>query len=339
MKFITSLLSITALASSAAATKQTTVTILEFGKGGTIHTATSNNNNAASITTTPAAMTSFWKAMHPSKNGKYSSHGYAGMAVVPDLFTKADLGVIVGLGGNVAGHLDSMPTAMALLSGNTDSEDGVVGQVKISGHVSNTLVKGISSSPKAKSAAVVTDKDDFGRRLSSSTTANEAGSLEAVSLQVMDDVDANEADDQLRQLIQRLKDEADASGKTVVLHLVVETNVPESVVSASRRRLNEDEEDGGSQDQNQEGEENNNENNNNDENGNNQNQQQDGENGYTTQYAYNYKTMYEIQTFNIITWTAVGLVVIVFMVMGAFIGMPLYPDTLLFGFSTKIGSD
>mmetsp|Transcript_15232 Transcript_15232/g.23041 ORF Transcript_15232/g.23041 Transcript_15232/m.23041 type:complete len:340 (+) Transcript_15232:67-1086(+) len=339
MKFITSLLSITALASSAAATKQTTVTILEFGKGGTIHTATSNNNNAASITTTPAAMTSFWKAMHPSKNGKYSSHGYAGMAVVPDLFTKADLGVIVGLGGNVAGHLDSMPTAMALLSGNTDSEDGVVGQVKISGHVSNTLVKGISSSPKAKSAAVVTDKDDFGRRLSSSTTANEAGSLEAVSLQVMDDGDAKEADDQLRKLIQRLKDEADASGKTVVLHLVVETNVPESVVSASRRRLNEDEEDGGSQDQNQEGEENNNENNNNDENGNNQNQQQDGENGYTTQYAYNYKTMYEIQTFNIITWTAVGLVVIVFMVMGAFIGMPLYPDTLLFGFSTKIGSD
>ncbi|KAK1745266.1 hypothetical protein QTG54_004557 [Skeletonema marinoi] len=205
MKFITSLLSITALASSAAATKQTTVTILEFGKGGTIHTAT-NNNNAASITTTPAAMTSFWKAMHPSKNGKYSSHGYAGMAVVPDLFTKADLGVIVGLGGNVAGHLDSMPTAMALLSGNTE-DDGVVGQVKISGHVSNTLVKGISSS------------HDFGRHLSSSTTANEAGSLEAVSLQVMDDGDAKEADDQLRKLIQRLKDEADASGKTIVLHL------------------------------------------------------------------------------------------------------------------------
>uniref|UniRef100_A0A7S0XNK9 Uncharacterized protein n=1 Tax=Skeletonema marinoi TaxID=267567 RepID=A0A7S0XNK9_9STRA len=271
-------------------------------------------------------MTSFWKAMHPSKNGKYSSHGYAGMAVVPDLFTKADLGVIVGLGGNVAGHLDSMPTAMALLSGNTE-DDGVVGQVKISGHVSNTLVKGISSS------------HDFGRHLSSSTTANEAGSLEAVSLQVMDDGDAKEADDQLRQLIQRLKDEADASGKTIVVHLVVETNVPESVVSASRRRLNEDEEDGGSQDQDQEGEENNNENNNNDQDGNNQNQQQDGENGYTTQYAYNYKTMYEIQTFNIITWTAVGLVVIVFMVMGAFIGMPLYPDTLLFGFSTKIGSD
>ena len=80
---------------------------------------------------------------------------------------------------------------------------------------------------------------------------------------------------------------------------------------------------------------------NNQNNNNGQNQYQNGENyGYSSSsYSYNYKTMYEIQTFNIITWTAVGLVVIVFMVMGAFIGMPLYPDTLLFGFSTKIGSD
>eukprot|EP00574_Skeletonema_japonicum_P004703 CAMPEP_0201726044 /NCGR_PEP_ID=MMETSP0593-20130828/9240_1 /ASSEMBLY_ACC=CAM_ASM_000672 /TAXON_ID=267983 /ORGANISM="Skeletonema japonicum, Strain CCMP2506" /LENGTH=318 /DNA_ID=CAMNT_0048217511 /DNA_START=115 /DNA_END=1071 /DNA_ORIENTATION=+ len=318
MKFITSLISITALASSALATKQTTVTILEFGKGGTIHTSANTiQNAAASITTTPAAMTSFWKAMHPTKDGKYSSHGYAGMSVVPDLFTKADLGVIVGLGGNVAGHLSekNMPTAMSLLN------NGGVGQVKISGHVANALVQGMSNTKKSAAAAVVvTDKDDFGRRLSTSTTANEAGSsLDAMSLQISNDIDAKEADDQLRQLIQRLKDEADSSDKTVVVHLVVETIVPDSVVAASssRRRLDEE----GDQNNNQEGDEN-----------------QDGENGYTT-YAYNYRTMYQIQTFNVITWTAVGLVVVVFMVMGSFIGMPLYPDTLLFGFSSKLGSD
>ena len=343
MKFIASLISITALAGSAAAaaTKQTTVTILEFGKGGTIHAAT-NSAAAASITTTPAAMTSFWKAMHPAKDGKYSSHGYAGMAVVPDLFTKADLGVIVGMGGNVATHLENtMPTAMALLSGNSDSSS--VGQVKISGHVSNQLIQGVVSEAK-KSDAVVTDKDDFGRRLSSSTT--EAGSsLDAMSLQVMDEADAQEADDQLRQLIQRLKAESEASGKTVVVHLVVETVVPESVVSASRRRLQEDEDNNNNNNNNNQNYQqnqnynnyNNNQNQQQDGENNNQNQQ-DGENGYTT-YVYNYKTMYEIQTFNVITWTAVGLVVIVFMVMGAFIGMPLYPDTLLFGFSSKIGSD
>ena len=50
--------------------------------------------------------------------------------------------------------------------------------------------------------------------------------------------------------------------------------------------------------------------------------------------------MYEIQTFNVITWTAVGLVVLLFMVMSAFIGMPLMPDTLLFGEAGKMaGSD
>ena len=293
--------------------------------------------------------------MHPSKNGKYSSHGYAGMSVVPDLFTKADVGVIVGLGGNVADYLESMPTAMALLSaGAADGGNGnTIGQIKISGHVANTLIKGVSS-PKAKSDAVVTDRDDFGRRLSSTSTADEAGSLfDAVSLQVLDGSDAKEADEQLRRLIQRLQDESAASDKTVVVHLVVETIVPESVVSANRRRLNEDEEGGeegeqnNSQDQDNQDEQNNsqdqdnNENNNNQNNNNGQNQYQNGENyGYSSSsYSYNYKTMYEIQTFNVITWTAVGLVVIVFMVMGAFIGMPLYPDTLLFGFSSKIGSD
>jgi len=332
MKFIASLISLTALAGSAAAAKQTTVTILEFGRGGTVHSAANNNNNAAatSITTTPAAMTSFWKAMHPSKNGKYSSHGYAGMSVVPDLFTKADMGVIVGLGGNVAEHLENMPTVMALLSGGGSNEDGVVGQVKISGHVTDSLIKGVTA-PNAKAAAVVTDKDDFGRRLSSSSTAE---SLDAVSLQVMDSADAKEADDQLRRLIQRLKDESSAAiDKTFVVHLVVETIVPESVVSADRRRLNENE-----GQQNNQQHQNNQQNQNQQQNQNGQNQQQNGENGYTN-YSYNYKSMYEIQTFNVITWTAVGLVVIVFMVMGAFIGMPLYPDTLLFGFSTKMGSD
>ena len=268
--------------------------------------------------------------MHPSKNGKYSSHGYAGMSVVPDLFTKADLGVIVALGGNVAEKLESMPTTMALVGATAAEEKSVVGQVKISGHVSNALVKGVVNTSNGKADAVVTDKNDFGRRLSSSSTADETGSLDAVSLQVMDGEDAKEADEQLRRLIQRLKDESEASDKTVVVHLVVETNVPESeVMSASSRRRLQDEDEEEENNEQQEGE-------NNDENNNNQNQE-DGGNSYT--YAYNYKTMYEIQTFNVISWTAVGLVTVVFMVMGAFIGMPLYPDTLLFGFSSKIGSD
>ena len=71
------------------------------------------------------------------------------------------------------------------------------------------------------------------------------------------------------------------------------------------------------------------ENNNNNQNANNQNQNSNS----------NYKSMYEIQTFNLYLWTAVGLFVIVFMVIGAFIDMPLMPDTLLFGETAKIGGD
>ena len=316
MKFIASLI---ALAGSAAAAKQTTVTILEFGKGGTVHAAANINNAAGTVTTTPDAMTSFWKAMHPSlsKDGKYSSHVYAGMSVVPDLFAKADMGVIVGLGGNVAEYLDQMPTTLALLSGsngNSAEKNAYIGQAKIAGHVTNTLIQGVST-PKITAAAAV------------KVTEN----------QVMNAADAKEADDQLRQLIQRIKEDVSsaANDKTVVVHLVIESVVPEMSVasSANRRRLQED-------NQNQQQGNNNNKN----QQGNNQNQQQNGQNynnnnnGGNSNYYYG-KTMYEIQTFNVITWTAVGLVVLIFMVIGAFIDMPLMPDTLLFGHSAKMGSD
>jgi hypothetical protein len=50
--------------------------------------------------------------------------------------------------------------------------------------------------------------------------------------------------------------------------------------------------------------------------------------------------MNEIQSFNLYLWTSVGLFVIVYMVMAAFIDMPLFPDTLLFGeIGVKSGSD
>lgn len=91
----------------------------------------------------------------------------------------------------------------------------------------------------------------------------------------------------------KLKKEAAAKGKTVVVHIVMDS---------TRRRLEEN---------NQEGENQNNNNNNG--------------------YAYNYRTMYEIQNFNLFLWTAVGLSVLLFMVIAAFIDMPLMPDTLLYG--------
>ena len=111
---------------------------------------------------------------------------------------------------------------------------------------------------------------------------------------------AVEADEQLGRMLKTLKKEASANKKTVVVHLVVEEE--------GRRRLNEDED-------NREGEgEQNNQNSN-----------------------YGEKTMYEIQTFNLYLWTSVGLVVLVSWVIGAFIAMPLMPDTLLHAETAKMG--
>jgi hypothetical protein len=50
-----------------------------------------------------------------------------------------------------------------------------------------------------------------------------------------------------------------------------------------------------------------------------------------------FKTMFQIQYFNVVLWTSVGLVVVLFFVIYLMIDMPLEADTLLFGESAKIG--
>jgi hypothetical protein len=85
----------------------------------------------------------------------------------------------------------------------------------------------------------------------------------------------------------------------------------------------------------------------------NQNDEQDANGDANGQYnnAYNgygyyndngewvtpFKTMFQIQYFNIVLWTSVTLVVTVFFVIYLVVNMPLEADTLLFGESAKIG--
>jgi hypothetical protein len=49
-----------------------------------------------------------------------------------------------------------------------------------------------------------------------------------------------------------------------------------------------------------------------------------------------YKTMFQIQYFNIVLWTAVGLTVVLFFSVYLMMNMPLMADTLLFGESAKM---
>ena len=52
-----------------------------------------------------------------------------------------------------------------------------------------------------------------------------------------------------------------------------------------------------------------------------------------------YKTMFQIQYFNVVTWTAIGLALILIFCFFLMVYMPLEPDTLLFGESAKIVGD
>mmetsp|Transcript_13573 Transcript_13573/g.29514 ORF Transcript_13573/g.29514 Transcript_13573/m.29514 type:complete len:291 (+) Transcript_13573:58-930(+) len=284
-------LGLTALAASTSAVSaETTIAILEFGPGGAVHRTTSTFTESNS-----AAIASFWNTLHrPSKRSSMSKH--AGMSVVPDLFTSADAGIVIGLKGE---SLESMPIAASLLDAGA-SVDNVVGHVHVRGQVGAALMKRAASS---KEDVAVIAKEDIGRRLQSTAETAARGAqkgMEALSLAVDSDEAAAVADEQLGRMLETLKKEAMANGKTVIVHLVVE--------EPTRRRLED-----------------------NNENGENQN---NNNNAYS-----NEKSMYQIQTFNLYLWTAVGLFVIVYMVLSMFIAMPLFPDTLLFAEAAKIGSD
>jgi hypothetical protein len=165
-------------------------------------------------------------------------------------------------------------------------------------------------------------------------------------------------------LLQDLQEWAENSGRTVVLHLVVEEeggssrrrarSLPAAALASSsseqqaarkaskeeeeqqqqqpdrqqqhqRRRL-EDEKDG-------------------EQNANGDNKQYNGYYGYGYYNAYGewvtpYKTMFQIQYFNVVLWTSLGLVVSLLFVVYLMVYMPLEPDTLLFGESAKlVGSE
>ena len=300
-----------ALAASTSASAETTVVVLEYGPGGSVHRTTSS----ATAESSPAAVASFWNVLHgPSSSSSSSSSKrapsmgqHAGMSVVPDLFKRPDAGIVIGLR---VSSLESMPNAASLLlSEDVPPDNNVVGRLRLAGNVGAELVKLVV--PKDDDVEVVEVGGDAGRRLLSTAEAASQGTGGIVALSLVvdssDPENASSADEKLGRMLVALRDRTLANGMTVVLHLVVEGMETHPALATSRRL--------------QEGENANN-----------------ADNANT--YASYQKSMYEIQSFNLYLWTSVGLFVVVAMVMSAFIDMPLFPDTLLFGESGKMsGSD
>lgn len=248
-----------ALASADAATR---VAVIELGKSGTVRRTT-----ASEIDTSAEGVVSFWSALHGY--GRKLQH--AGMSVVPDLFSRPESGVVVGL-DNV--DLDNMPHLNALMT--KEGENGVVGHMEVPGHQSAAMLKHMNvDTVEASSFANAVQKH-----------SNEAG-ISGLKMGVTSD-NASEVDAQIAALV----NDASNSGKSVVLHLVID----EDDGAARRRRLarrlasgdegegegdneEENDKDGEEQDQN-----------------NNQNDDQDGEDGqqqqYNGYYGYGYYNAY-----------------------------------------------
>merc|ERR1711957_185233 len=97
---------VSALASSLvdAATR---VAVIELGASGTVRRTTASSREETSVD----GVASFWSALHGY--GRRLQH--AGMTVVPDLFSRPESGVVVGLTGSGV-DLDHMPTLNGLLT-------------------------------------------------------------------------------------------------------------------------------------------------------------------------------------------------------------------------------
>lgn len=327
------------LAALSAASAATSVAVLEFGtKRGSVRRTVSSDR----IDTTVAGVHSFLNALHRNRR----SLQHAGMPLVPDLFTRSDLGIVLALKGDGV-DLDKMPVVSGLLDEEIvakKKESAVVGHMEMEGSKCHALMNKVGDVKKATSPSEM---------ISTVKAQTEGKGLVGVETTV-DAASVEDIDKSVSELMLNLQEWAEASGKTIVLHLVVEeeggssrrrarslSSASSSAAASStaksasaaytpnerappRRRL--EDENNGEQDANAQGSYN-------------------GYYGYGYYNAYGewvtpYKTMFQIQYFNVVLWTALGLVAALIFVIYLMLYMPLEPDTLLFGESAKlVGSE
>lgn len=187
----------------------TKIAVLEFGKGGTVRRTTSKRT-----TTSVGGATSFVNGVH----GRSSKPQPAGMAVVPDLFNKADGGLVLGVSGSGV-DLDAMPSVSKVV----ETEGGnVAGHMKIEGSHCHSFMDRVGGAEKVDSSNL----------LESAKTETTSKGLSALSISV-DGSNVSQVDSQLQTLINSLEKRAADSDSTFVLHLVIE----EEEGAARRREL------------------------------------------------------------------------------------------------------
>ena len=202
---------------------KTTVSVIEIGQGGVVRRTTSPESK-----TSVSAISSFWSSMHDVVNGqsrrRTRSLQYPGMTVVPDLFKRADGGLVLGVAGN-SFDLASMPTVAGFLE-----ENSAIGHFSLAGSQVLSLMEKTGSKITPANAAFVSTLD---RKAKSVAQKGGKNGLQAVTVQVDDDKTAARVDAHVADLIKALQKETAETGSTIVLHLVVEEG------EGSGRRLTE----------------------------------------------------------------------------------------------------
>mmetsp|Transcript_42183 Transcript_42183/g.51373 ORF Transcript_42183/g.51373 Transcript_42183/m.51373 type:complete len:315 (-) Transcript_42183:147-1091(-) len=294
----------------------TTVAVIEIGKSGVVRRTTSS-----SAQTSASAVSSFWNKLHDVGNGqrRMKATQHPGMSVVPDLFRKPSGGLIIGLKGNGV-DLASMPTVSRQLQSSA-------GHFEVSGSLEELLNK----APNGAEAL----EDNFSPSLQNKVRELKAGenTLESISFNVNNDKDASNVDAAVGAALESVRKLAEQQEGTIVVHLVIEEED-----GAMRRRLmtrdlaGDDDED---KDEDKDEAE--------DEDAEQGAQYQQKSNfygyGYYNDYGEwisNYKTIFQIQYFQIVLWSSIGLCLILSMSLYYMMNMPMMSDTLLFGESAKM---
>jgi len=301
----------------------TRVAVVELGASGTVRRTTASSLEETSVD----GVASFWSALHGY--GRKLQH--AGMPVVPDLFSRPESGVVVGLTGN-GFNLDHMPTLKGLLMSHQGSEEHddkrVVGHMQLPGSQCKKMLKNLKQQQEHSPDASFRDAFE--------TQAQELG----ISGMHIDVTTANAVsiDSQIASLLNDYSSSLDGS-KTVVLHLVVEEDNGAARSRNLARRLDgQDQSEAENVPQRRLEQE---------EDADADANAQSSNNGYYGYGYYNaygewvtpYKSMFQIQYFNVVLWTSLGLVAVLFFSIYLMIYMPLMADTLLFGESARVAYD
>jgi len=315
-----------------------TVSVVELGQAGRrVTRLTQNSQQTSSVSAVASFLSAMHEVSHSALDGKKNLSTTArlkaeaghrrrmqepGMALVPDMFQKADGGLAVFL---VAGEseqelkmMESQPVYSKLV------------KEKIGGFEIKQTDESLMKSSFSEGVPFISSRvsEDVVLVKVAAVVAEKGNQLQAIAIEVED---ASQADQKLASIINGLKKE----DGTYVLHVVLDDAVKSrrrltSANTNQQRNLSESED----------GEEDNNNSNDQQDDQDNQNNQ-DGDNrdgNYGNSSDDNFRSMYEIQYFNVVLWTALGLLTILFYAVLLMINMPLMADTLLFGESAKMVS-